>query len=360
MYLSFNDLSKGGYFIRKILFLLLLPILVLMFVGMDDKFDQYKKYPFMKDKILEQINHYNNGVEYNGQLSTNASKLVNQNNEVIQLRGMSSHGLLWYPEYTNYASIKTTRDFGANVFRIAMYSYKYDGYVDNPELSKQLMYMAVENTIEADMYVVVDWHVLKDNNPNTNVRYAVEFFEEISKRYPDNPSIIYEICNEPNGDVDWKDIKKYADKVIPKIRENSPNALIIVGTPKFSTGIDSVVNDPLDYSNILYAYHFYSGISGDGYVKTIENAIENDIAIFVSEWGMKRDKSSKKYDYQESEKFIDFLNKRDISWINWSLSNKEEDYSSIKHTENKLSHWTYEDLTENGKFVFKLLKTASE
>ena len=82
------------------------------------------------------------GVKAHGKLSVKGIDLTDKNGDKVQLRGMSSHGLLWYPEYTNYASIYETKKHGANMFRIAMYSDDGNGdggYIQNPELSWKLM-----------------------------------------------------------------------------------------------------------------------------------------------------------------------------------------------------------------------------
>lgn len=42
----------------------------------------------------------------------------------------------------------------------------------------------------------------------------------MSSLYGNTPNVIYEIANEPNGDVNWKrDIKRYAEEVISVIRK---------------------------------------------------------------------------------------------------------------------------------------------
>ena len=57
----------------------------------------------------------------NGWLQVKGSRLLNENGQPVQLRGLSSHGIAWYPQYAKYDAIKTTKEYGANVFRIAMY-----------------------------------------------------------------------------------------------------------------------------------------------------------------------------------------------------------------------------------------------
>ncbi len=84
------------------------------------------------------------------------------------------------------------------------------------------------------MYVIIDWHILSDGNPMQHIDDAVDFFGEMSERYKDSNAVLYEICNEPNGNVTWNDnVKPYAETVIPVIRANT-NAIILVGSPTWS------------------------------------------------------------------------------------------------------------------------------
>ncbi|MCH1960610.1 glycoside hydrolase family 5 protein [Romboutsia hominis] len=298
---------------------------------------------------------YSIGVSENGKLSVKDGQLVNEDGKIMRLKGMSSHGLMWYPEYTNYRSLKTIRDYGANVFRIAMYTEQNKGYIYNSEESKKILINTIENVLGADMYAIVDWHTLKDNNPNANIEKAKEFFDEVSRRYKDEPGVIYEIFNEPSGDTSWQDIKDYANTIIPIIRKNSPNSIILVGTPNYCVDLKSPINDPLEYDNIMYTYHLYTGSCEGGYKYLIEEAIKNNIAVFVSEWGLSPEKGTNNIDFNKATEFLDYLKKNNISWVNWSLSNKDEPYSAIDPNVEKLSGWNLNDLTESGKFIFDSL-----
>lgn len=298
---------------------------------------------------------YSIGVSENGKLSVKDGQLVNEDGKIMRLKGMSSHGLMWYPEYTNYRSLKTIRDYGANVFRIAMYTEQNKGYIYNSEESKKILLNTIENVLGADMYAIVDWHTLKDNNPNVNIEKAKEFFDEVSRRYKDEPGVIYEIFNEPSGDTSWQDIKDYANTIIPIIRKNSPNSIILVGTPNYCVDLKSPTNDPLEYDNIMYTYHLYTGSCEGGYKYLIEEAIKNNIAVFVSEWGLSPEKGSNNIDFNKATEFLDYLKNNNISWVNWSLSNKDEPYSAINPNVEKLSGWDLNDLTESGKFIFDSL-----
>lgn len=316
--------------------------------------EQQEKIVALQEEI-EELKNPKNGVKYNGALGVVGSNLINKKGEVIQLRGLSSHGLMWFPEFTNYRAIETTKKYGANVFRIALYTDQEKGYIYNPDEAKRLLFMALENTLGADMYGIVDWHILEDGDPNQYVEQAMAFFDEVSARYANEPGVIYEICNEPNGDTTWEEIKAYANKIIPVIRNNAPDAIILVGTPKFCTDIKKVVEDPLEYKNILYTYHLYTAYNKGDYKEKIEYALENKIPLFVSEWGINHEKETGTIAYEKAEAFLDFLNQNDISWVNWSLCNKQEEYSVISASSLRLCQWEDKDLTENGRFIMKAL-----
>ena len=113
-------------------------------------------------------------VAVNGQLTLKGTQLVNQNGKAVQLKGISSHGLQWYGDYVNKDSLKWLRDdWGINVFRAAMYTAE-GGYIDNPSVKNKVK-EAVEAAKELGIYVIIDWHILSDGNPNQNKAKAKEF-----------------------------------------------------------------------------------------------------------------------------------------------------------------------------------------
>ena len=169
-----------------------------------------------------------------GALKVTGNQLTDNSGNPVQLRGVSTHGLAWYPAYVNETAFKQYRqEWGANVVRLALYTEEYGGYCNggDKESLKKLIKNGVEYATKQDMYVIIDWHILSDGNPNTNKSEAKAFFKEIASAYASYDNVIYEICNEPNGGVDWNTIKGYADDVISVIRKYDNDAIILVGTP---------------------------------------------------------------------------------------------------------------------------------
>lgn len=185
-----------------------------------------------------------------GRLHVKGTKLVDKKGHEVQLRGVSTHGLSWYPQYVNDKCFAQLHDkWGANVVRLAMYTEEYNGYCSgdakNRSDLKKLIKKGVKLAKKHKMYVIVDWHILSDGNPNSHKKEAKAFFREMSREFKGYNNVIYEICNEPNNGTSWKEIKSYARSVISTIRKNDKKAVIVVGTPTWSQDVDQAAADPI-------------------------------------------------------------------------------------------------------------------
>lgn len=301
--------------------------------------------------------------EIHGKLSVNGTQLVDKNGKAFQLCGISTHGLGWFPEYVNKESFKTLRDdMGANVIRLAMYTAEGAGYCTGGDRAalKKTVTDGVDYASELGMYVIIDWHILHDLDPNVYKDDAKDFFKEMSGKYADYDNVIYEICNEPNGGTEWSAIKKYADEIIPIIRANDPDAIIIVGTPNWSQNVDEAVKDPIKGNNIMYAVHFYADTHKDWLRDKITVALNNGLPVFISEFSI-CDASGNGYNnVEEADKWIEFLDKNGISFVAWNLSNKNESSSLIDSGCKKTSGWTFAELSESGKWLVQTLNTHTD
>ncbi len=299
-------------------------------------------------------------VSQHGQLSVKNGQLVDKSGKGYQLRGMSTHGLTWFPEFVNESAFKTLRDdWNTNVVRLAMYVDEWGNgqcYMGNKSGSLELLEKGVDICIKLDMYVIIDWHVLNPGDPSKYTNEAKSFFETVSKRYAKYPNVIYEICNEPNGGASWSgNIKPYAEKIIPVIRKNAPNSVIIVGTPTWSQEIDKPLSDPLSYKNVMYAFHFYAATHA-GLRSNVENCVAQGLPVFVSEFGTCDASGGGANDFNETQKWLSYFDKQGISYCNWSICNKDETCSVLRPGTSANGNWSESNLTENGKWIRNWLR----
>ena len=289
-----------------------------------------------------------------GQLSVKGMNIVNEDGKKVTIRGISTHGLTWYPDYINSKLFQQmSQDWGVDIIRLPMYTV---GYLEDRQTSLNMLHKGIEAAKENDMYVLVDWHILEDNNPLDHVKEAEVFFENISKEYANDPHIIYEICNEPNGPTPWDDIYDYSNRIIPIIRKNSPNALVIVGTPEYDQDLSSPAKKRLEYDNVMYSFHFYTASHYREMFATLENSREDNLPVFISECGISEADGNGRIDYENAKKWFEYLHDNSISYVVWNLSNKNESSSFIKATSGEKKHLSDNDLTDSGKWIRSLLQ----
>lgn len=293
-----------------------------------------------------------------GKLHVKGTQLVSENGQPVQLRGISTHGLSWFPEFVNQQLFTELRtDWNANVVRLAMYTAEYDGYNTggNKAQLRKLVFDGVKYATNADLYAIVDWHTLSDNDPNTYADSAITFFDEISKKLADNNNVIYEICNEPNGSTTWANVKAYAKRVIPVIRKNDSDAVILVGTPEWSQRIDEAADDPLEFENVMYTLHFYAATHQQDLRNRLQETVDKGLPVFVSEFGICDASGNGAIDKKSANAWVSLMDKLNVSYICWNLSNKDESSALIKAGVSKTSGFSYKDLSGEGKWLYNVL-----
>lgn len=294
-----------------------------------------------------------------GSLSVEGTQLVGEHGEAVQLRGLSTHGIASFPQYVNEELFgEFRREWKANIIRLAMYTAESGGYCTDgdKEYLKDLVRNGVEYATSQDMYVIVDWHILSDNNPNMHKDEAIDFFAQMSKEFSGHNNVIYEICNEPNGGTSWEEIKSYAQEVIPVIRANAPDAVILVGTPNWSQYVNEAAANPITgYENIMYTLHFYAATHTDDLRSNMIAAIDAGLPVFVSEYGICDASGNGNIDEAQANAWVQVLNQYNVSYIAWNISNKNETSAIVKSTVEKTSGFSWEDLSASGQWLYQVL-----
>jgi len=302
-------------------------------------------------------------VSIHGALSVQGADLVDKNGEKFQLYGMSTHGIAWFPQYVNQEAFRTLRDdWNTNCVRLAMYTEEYGGYCSDgdKETLKALVKNGVEYASELGMYVIIDWHILSEQDPNVHKDEAITFFREMSSAYADYENVLYEICNEPNGYATWDSVKAYASEVIPVIRENDSDAVILVGSPTWSQDIDKAQASPLEFDNIMYTLHFYAATHKDDLRSRLEGCVNQGLPVFVSEFGMCDASGNGGNDFEQTEEWLTLIEKYNISFLCWNLANKAESSSVFLPSSTAISDWAEEDLNESGKWIREYFRSIEQ
>lgn len=291
------------------------------------------------------------GFKEYGKLKLVGTQLCDSKGNPVQLKGPSTLGLVWYPEYINIETFRTVRDWGANLIRLAMYTAEEDGYLTDgdQDFTKKLIDDGVKFATELGMYVIIDWHILSDGNPNDNIDAAKEFFTEMTQKYSSYDNVLYEICNEPNGEnVDWSCVKSYAEQIIPIIRKSCPDSIILVGTPVWSQRVDDAADDPINDSALMYSLHYYAATHKQELRNRLTYALSKGAPIFVDEYSNCDASGNGIIDEEEAHIWARLVDENFLSYAQWNLANRNESSSMIKVECTKLSDFNDEDLTETG------------
>ena len=283
-------------------------------------------------------------VKANGKLSVKGTFLVNEKGNEIVLRGVSYVWHNWWPRFYNKESVKwLADDWKCTVVRAAMGVGPKGSYIDKKEWSKEKIEAVVNGAIESGIYVIIDWHSheIKQNE-------AVAFFAEMAGKYGKYPNVIYEIFNEPVNDS-WEKVKNYSIAVIKAIREKDPDNIILVGSPHWDQDIHLVADAPISgFSNLMYTVHFYAATHGQQLRDRSAYALKKGIPIFVSECAGMEASGNGPIDYKSWNKWIDWMEANKISWVTWSVSDKNETCSMMKTSAANTGNWQDKDLKESG------------
>jgi len=284
-------------------------------------------------------------VKKHGQLSVKGTQLVDKNQNPIVLRGVSIGWHSMWPRFYNEKVVNWLKnDFHCTVVRAALgIEIGEHPYVKEPEFSKEKIEAVIKGAIKSDIYVIVDWH-----SHNINLKEAKEYFNEISKKYGKYPNVIYEVFNEPDYET-WPEVKSYAEEVIKVIRANDPDNIILVGCPKWDQDIQLPAQDPIKgFDNLMYTMHFYAATHEKWLRDRTDEAIKSGLPIFVSESAGMEASGDGPMNYVAWQEYIDWMEAKKLSWIVWSISDKDETCSMLKKSADSKGSWKDSDLKESG------------
>jgi len=284
-------------------------------------------------------------VALNGKLQVIGTQLSNENGNPLVLRGASLgwHNL-WPRFYNDSAVVWLATDWKCNVIRASMGVGLDDSYLENPDFALECMTKVIDGAIKQGIYVLIDFHSHK-----LHTAEAKAFFTGMAKKYRDFPNVIYEIWNEPDY-YSWKVVKQYSQELISTIRGIDPDNLILVGSSHWDQDIDSVAGNPiLNQKNIMYTMHFYAGTHKKWLRDRTDAAIANGIPVFVSECAGMDASGDGAIDQPEWNAYLDWMESDKLSWIVWSVSDKNETCSMLLPRALSTGNWDAGVLKSWGK-----------
>lgn len=248
-------------------------------------------------------------------------------------------------------------DWGSTLVRAAMGVEESGGYIQDPTGNKNKVKAVVDAAIANDMYVIIDWHSHKAEQYTSQ---SIAFFQEMARTYGNRNHVIYEVYNEPLESASWSGvIKPYAQQVVNAIRAIDPDNLIIVGTRTWSQRVDEASRDPIEGKNIAYTLHFYAGTHGKTIRNYAQTALNNNAAIFVTEWGSVNANGDGGVNYGETNAWVDFMKRNNISHANWALNDKAEGSSALVPGASSRGGWPSSQLTASGAFAKEIISNWS-
>ena len=290
-------------------------------------------------------------VKKHGQLKVDGLQLVDEKGAPIVLRGMSFGWHNFWPRFYNEGAVEwLVKDWKSSVVRAAMGIEPNGGYLQDKTGSVQKVEAVVDGAIKSGVYVIIDWH-----SHNIQLDEAKEFFKMMATKYGNHPNVIYEIFNEPDYES-WDEVKKYSIEIIKTIRAIDPDNIILVGSPHWDQDVHVVADDPITgYDNLMYTLHFYAATHKQQLRDRGDYALSKGLPLFISESAGMEATGDGPINEVEWNKWIDWCEKNKISWITWSVSDKDETCSVLQKSANSDGQWKIAHLKESGIKARELL-----
>ena len=295
-------------------------------------------------------------VARHGALSVRGGKIVGAHGEPVTLRGMSLFWSQWTPQYYDAATIAwLAEDWKVDVVRAAIAAEGQDGARQHFDREFAKASTVIDAAVANGLYVIVDWHAHRSYPEE-----AAQFLTAIARKYGHLPNLIYEPFNEPLRDgVDWtRDVRPYHLAVIGAVRAVDPDNLVVAGSPSWSQDVDAAADDPLPFANLAYTLHYYAATHGQELRDKADVALEEGLALLITEFGTVEATGNGPIDLVESERWWDWAERNNIGWMNWSIGDKDETSAALKPG-TPPSGWSESDLTESGKLLRSRLRDAA-
>ena len=102
----------------------------------------------------------------------------------------------------------------------------------------------------------------------------------------------------------------------------------------------------------MYALHFYSGTHKEYLRDKAKRALDNNIPIFISEFGVSAADGNGGVYLDEANNWFNFIDKYNLSYINWSLADKNESSALLKENTRSVDD---NNLSSSGLYIKEII-----
>lgn len=157
---------------------------------------------------------------------------------------------------------KAIRDAGFSTVRVVMFTFRHldeDGVLDPAWLEK--LDWVVEMGKQHELNVILDVHDFDECAKDfANCAGRLEqVWSQLASRYADEPaSVVFELLNEPHGQLDAETWNAFFPKLLDVVRESNPTRNVIIGPVGWNSfrHLDELAL-PEDDRHLIVTFHYY-------------------------------------------------------------------------------------------------------
>src|SRR5690606_16655821 len=142
--------------------------------------------------------------------------------------------------------------------------------------------------------------------------------------------------------------------------EHDPDNLIILGTPRWSQGVDVAASATLAGKNLAYTLHFYTCTHQQWLRDKAQKALNAGVALYVTEWATTHADGGTNNNpgvcLGAADTWHEWLDERHIGSAAWKLTKDGDASSILLQGASPSGAWTDEQVSEHGLYVRSLLQ----
>jgi hypothetical protein len=285
-----------------------LPLLFLFFLVFKDS-SPSSLFPAKENNDLRESPSFTAEKDFLPWLATKGRFIVNEDGQPVILRGVNLCCLSWGEEaWFPKAIEEATKNWGANVIRTRIYQDDY--FKDSEAFFDKLNRVIIEPAKRNKAYVILNPWIGKNESLPNEQTYLM--WQEIARRYQDEPAVIYDVLAEPH-DVSRAAVWQANQKLVEAIRVVHPKSLIMVTGLGWGREINSYLDNPLPYENIIYRTNPYNKA---GEFESIFGKIARFYPVFLGEFGAD---GYPPMSQESVQALLSLADRFSLSWTAWNF-----------------------------------------